>query len=144
MKIFTIGFTKKSAQEFFTLLSHAGVKTLVDARLNPDSQLSGFAKRRDLPYFLRALGNIDYTHTDLLAPTKSLLQRYRKHDNDWDLYVRDFNELIRQRRIESRFTPEQMDHACLLCSEHTADRCHRRLVAEYFSQHWNNVDIHHL
>ena len=70
MRLFTIGFTKKSAEGFFTNLSKAGVKRVIDIRLNNMSQLAGFTKRDDLRYFLRTICNIDYIHLPELAPNK--------------------------------------------------------------------------
>ena len=142
--IFTIGFTKKNASEFFSGLRDAGVRLLVDVRLNNASQLAGFTKKPDLEYFLEAIANIRYIHLPDLAPTKDLLNAYRKKEIDWEEYERRFSELMQERRIEKIVTPEQMNMACLLCSEPTADNCHRRLVAEYLRQKWGNVEVRHL
>jgi uncharacterized protein (DUF488 family) len=144
MKIFTIGFTKKSAETFFTLLINAGVKRLVDVRLNNVSQLAGFTKRDDLRYFTKAICNIDYVHLPDLAPTKDILDAYKKHKGDWGLYERQFLDLMRSRRVEERTSQEIMDGGCLLCSEEKPHRCHRRLVAEYLKEKWGNVEIEHL
>lgn len=144
MKLFTIGFTKKSAEAFFTLLQVAGVKRLVDVRLNNVSQLAGFAKRKDLEYFLQAIADIEYVHEPLLAPTQPMLDQYRKADHDWPAYERSFLDLMRERGIESAISPELLDNACLLCSEEKPQKCHRRLVAEYLKGRWQNVEIMHL
>ncbi len=144
MKIFTIGFTRKSAETFFTLLKNAGVRRLIDVRLNNVSQLAGFAKKEDLRYFTKAICNIDYAHVPELAPTAEILDPYRKAKNgDWQLYERRFLDLMRSRHIEN--TPrELLDGGCLLCSEEKPHRCHRRLVAEYLKEHWGDVEIEHL
>lgn len=144
MTIFTIGFTKKSAETFFSSLQRAGVKRLVDIRLNNVSQLAGFTKRDDLKYFLRAICGIEYVHLPALAPTAEILDPYKKvKRGDWDLYERQFIELMTRRRIED--TPrELMDGACLLCSEQTPEHCHRRLVVEYLRRSWGDVQIQHL
>jgi uncharacterized protein (DUF488 family) len=144
MKIFTIGFTKKSAETFFTLLANAGVKRLVDVRLKNISQLAGFAKKDDLKYFLKAICHIEYVHLPAFAPTSEILDPYKKQKNcDWELYERQFLHLMRSRQIEN--TPREiLDGACLLCSEETPDRCHRRLVAVYLKEHWGDVEIEHL
>lgn len=143
MKIFTIGFTRKSAESFFNKLQLAGVKLLVDVRLNNVSQLAGFAKRDDLRYFAKAICHIEYTHLPELAPTKNILDAYKKH-KDWGLYERQFLDLISERKIEEKLQRELLDSACLLCSEDRPNHCHRRLVAEYLKEKWGNLEIQHL
>ena len=142
--LFTMGFGKKNAHDFFEALRDASVRIVVDVRLNNVSQLAGFTKRDDLRYFLREIGGIGYEHKEELAPTKDILDGYRKGQLDWDEYTRRFCELMRDRRIEETITPEELDRACLLCSEPHAEKCHRRLVAEYLKEHWLDVSIHHL
>jgi uncharacterized protein (DUF488 family) len=144
IKIFTIGFTQNSAEQFFAKLIKAGVKRVVDARLNNSSQLAGFAKKDDLRYFLRALGNIDYIHRPDLAPSQEILTEYKKNKGDWQTYEKKFLALMEERRIENVVKPAELDGACLLCSEHLPKHCHRRLVAEYLKNKWGNVDIDHL
>jgi len=144
MKLFTIGFTKKSAEEFFTILKTSGVKRLADVRLNNVSQLAGFTKKNDLRYFTKAICGIEYVHLCDLAPTKEILDAYKKHKGDWGLYERKFLELMRSRGIENRTPQELLDGACLLCSEEKPEHCHRRLVAEYLQKCWNDVEIRHL
>ena len=144
MRILTIGFTKKSAKRFFEALSHAGVKRVVDVRLNNVSQLSGFAKKRDLTYFLDQICRIDYQHVPALAPTKEILDGYKKNGGSWNDYERQFMNLMSERRIEETLEPATMDDACLLCSEDKPHHCHRRLVAEYLKNHWHDVEIEHL
>jgi uncharacterized protein (DUF488 family) len=144
MKIFTIGFTKKSAETFFTRLTGAGVKRLVDVRLNNISQLAGFTKREDLRYFTKAICGIDYVHVPALAPTADILDAYKKRKGDWDLYQRQFLDLMRSRRIEETVSAGMLDGGCLLCSEEKPDHCHRRLVAEYLREKWGAVEIEHI
>ena len=144
MKIFTIGFTKKSAESFFTKLQRAGVKRLVDVRLNNVSQLAGFAKQNDLRYFTKAICNIDYVHLPDLAPTKDILNTYKKNKGDWKVYEHNFLELMKIRRIEDKVPRELLDGGCLLCSEDEPHHCHRRLVAEYIKEKWGEVEIEHL
>lgn len=145
MRILTIGFTKKSAETFFTLLKDHGVRRLVDVRLNNISQLAGFAKKDNLRYFTKAICGIDYVHVPELAPTADILDRYKKQKNaDWQLYETQFLELIRQRRIEETVPRELLDGGCLLCSEETPHQCHRRLVVEYLREHWGDVEIEHI
>lgn len=144
MKIFTIGFTKKSAEEFFTLLKNPDIHRLVDVRLNNVSQLAGFTKKDDLRYFLKAICNIDYVHVPLLAPTKTMLDDYKKKGGDWASYEMDFLSLIRERQIEINASKELLANACLLCSEAKPDHCHRRLVAEYLEGKWGDIAVTHL
>ncbi len=144
MRVHTIGFTKKPASEFFSLLRDAGVRRLVDVRLNNVSQLAGFAKRDDLAYFLREICGIEYAHLPELAPTKEMLAAYRKGQMDWDAYERQFLALMDQRRIADRVAEDTIADSALLCSEDTPERCHRRLVAEYLDQRWGGVAIVHL
>ena len=145
MKIFTIGFTKKSAETFFTRLKAAGVKRLIDVRLNNVSQLAGFTKKDDLRYFTKAICNIEYVHLPELAPTADIFDPYKKAKNgDWAAYERQFLDLMRSRHIESTTSSEMLDGGCLLCSEEKPHHCHRRLVAEYFKEHWRDIEIEHI
>jgi uncharacterized protein (DUF488 family) len=144
MKIITIGFTKKNARKFFDLIKSSGAKRVVDVRLNNVSQLAGFAKRDDLEFFLKVICGVDYVHLPDLAPTKSMLDNYKKEHKDWRRYEREFLNLMAQRRIESKIPQEVIAESCLLCSEDKPHHCHRRLVAEYLRDHWGNVDVKHL
>ena len=144
MKIFTIGFTKKSAELFFAKLKSAGVKRLIDIRLNNVSQLAGFAKQNDLRYFAKTICDIDYVHLPELAPTKDILDAYKKNNSDWELYQSNFLELMKIRRIEHNVPRALLDGGCLLCSEDKPDHCHRRLVAEYLKGKWGEVEIEHI
>ncbi|HAZ44261.1 MAG TPA: hypothetical protein DDW76_25935 [Cyanobacteria bacterium UBA11369] len=144
LDLYTIGFTKKSAQQFFDTLVKAGVKRVVDTRLNNVSQLAGFAKREDLKYFLGHIGNIEYVHLLELAPTKDILDAYKKDGGDWETYEKKFLQLMRDRKIEERISPDILHGGCLLCSEAKPHNCHRRLVAEYLNEKWGNVKICHL
>jgi uncharacterized protein (DUF488 family) len=145
MILYTIGFTQKSADRFFSLLRENNVERLVDIRLRLCGQLSGFAKGSGLAWFLRQLNACDYLHLPQLAPTAEILGGYRK-DHDWDRYVRQFEALMDERAI-----PDSLDHAsfaaqpsCLLCSEATPERCHRRLIAERMARGWPDLEIVHL
>jgi uncharacterized protein (DUF488 family) len=144
MKLFTIGFTKKSAEQFFGLLKQEGLTKVVDTRLNNVSQLAGFTKRDDLKFFLREVLGIEYVHMPILAPTKDILDAYKKNGGDWPAYERKFVDLVRSRKIESSVSRELLSGACLLCSEPTPHHCHRRLVAEYLSDSWGDIEIRHL
>ena len=144
MKLFTIGFTKKSAETFFTSLKNAGVKRLVDVRLNNISQLAGFTKKDDLRFFTKAICDIDYVHVPHLAPTQGILDAYKKHKGDWKVYERQFLDLIRSRHVEKVVSRDLLDGGCLLCSEEKPSHCHRRLVAEYLKEYWPDLEVEHL
>ena len=144
MKIFTIGFTKKTAEQFFARLKQPGLVRLVDARLNNVSQLAGFTKMNDLKFFLREIGKVDYIHLPELAPTQDILDAYKKNGGDWITYERQFLSLMAARRIEDKVDKSMIDGGCLLCSKATPEHCHRRLVAEYLREKWDDVEIVHL
>ena len=144
VELYTIGFTKKSAEDFFTRLKANGVQRLIDVRLNNVSQLAGFAKRDDLRFFLESFCGIDYIHEVNLAPDSAILDAYKKQKGPWEDFERDFNALIEERRIEESVSRDLIDRACLLCSEDLPAHCHRRLIAEYLDAKLGNVTIHHL
>ena len=144
MKVFTIGFTRKSARQFFDTLRKSGARRVVDVRLNNVSQLAGFAKRDDLAFFLREICGMDYVQVPELAPTQEMLDEYKKRKGDWATYAKRFLDLMAKRKIEERIPKEVVAEGCLLCSEDKPHHCHRRLVAEYFKQHWGGLDIFHL
>ena len=144
VRLFTIGFTKKTAREFFTRLREAHVRRVMDIRLNNASQLAGFTKKDDLAFFLREIGGIDYVHRPDLAPTGEILAGYKKKAIGWPEYEMRFNALLAERHIETLVSPQEMDLACLLCSEPTPAKCHRRLVAEYLRRAWPNLTVTHL
>ncbi|MBI5051837.1 MAG: DUF488 domain-containing protein [Chloroflexi bacterium] len=144
MKIYTIGFTQKNAEDFFERIKQHGVKRLIDIRIHPNGQLSGFAKQEDLPYFLKELADdCGYAYIPDLAPTKEILKEYRDGD-DWERYVTRFEALMDERNIPQALNPDDFNESCLLCSEATPEQCHRRLVAERFAKHWQDVEIIHL
>ena len=144
MKLYTIGFTGKTAEQFFRLIESASAKRLVDVRLNNRSQLAGFSKSDDLAFFLRRILKLPYRHVLELAPTQPMLDKVRKQGQSWASYEKSFIRLMEKRAIQDKLSPSEMDGACLLCSEHEPDQCHRRLVAEYLQRHWKGVEIHHL
>jgi uncharacterized protein (DUF488 family) len=145
MRIYSIGFTQRSAEDFFNTLKAAGIRRLVDIRLNNTSQLAAFAKKDDLAYFLRAICGIKYEHAPLLAPTEEILDAYKRSKGDWAAWERDFNALIRERKIEKKLDrAEFAQPTVLLCSERTPEHCHRRLVLEHLQKKWGDVSIVHL
>ena len=144
MKVFTIGFTQKSAREFFEKLHRPGLVRLVDVRLNNVSQLAGFSKRDDLQYFCEAILSIAYVHRSELAPTQAMLDGFKKNHGSWPDYEEGFLALMAERRVEDSVAREVIDGGCLLCSEATPENCHRRLVAEYLQGKWGEVEIEHI
>ncbi|GAB2467503.1 uncharacterized protein (DUF488 family) [Conyzicola lurida] len=143
-KIYTIGFTQKTARTFFRRISDSGATRLVDVRLNNVSQLAGFAKRDDLEYFLRELNDVTYFHDLRLAPTKPMLDSYKKHGMSWQDYAYEYQALMAEREIEKVLSPDAMQNTVLLCSESSAHHCHRRILAEYLASAWGSVEIEHL
>ena len=144
MTLFTIGFTKKSAERFFESLREAGVCRVVDVRLNNSSQLAGFSKRDDLKYFLKAICGIEYAHLPEFAPKQEILDGYKKEEGSWDRYETLYLELLRERSASRTMMREFFDGACLLCSEATPEHCHRRLLAEYLRDKWGELRIVHI
>jgi uncharacterized protein (DUF488 family) len=145
LEIYTIGFTKKSAEQFFDALKKAGIKRLIDIRLNNSSQLAGFTKQDDLAFFLREICGAEYIHQLILAPTKEILDGYKKKKITWEEYERRFIDLLTERRVEQVLDKGLFAvPTVLLCSEPKPARCHRRLTAEYLRSKWGNVDIRHL
>lgn len=145
MDIYTIGFTHKSAAEFFETLKRAAIQRIVDVRLSNTSQLAGFSKKDDLAYFLGEICRAEYIHEPLLAPSEELFDYFKKGKGSWDVFERRFNELLAERKIEDVIDRRWFDGpTALLCSEPTAQHCHRRLVAEYLQAHWDDVHIIHL
>ena len=143
MKLFTIGFTKTTAEDFFGRIKTSGSKEIIDIRLNNVSQLAGFAKRDDLKYFVKAICGIGYRHIPELAPTQDLLDKYKKGGGDWAEYELAFIDLMQVRQIEN-MDRSMFESGCLLCSEDKPHHCHRRLVAEYLERHWGDIEIIHL
>ncbi len=145
MEIYTIGFTQTTAERFFKRLADVGIGRLLDVRLNNTSQLAGFAKAKDLPFFLGELVGAGYEHEPLLAPTQELLDEYKKRGGDWSTYEARFLELMRRRQIEHALAASDFQTpTVLLCSEATAEHCHRRLVCEYLADRWPDVRPVHL
>ena len=145
MEVYTTGFTKKTAAQFFGSLKQVGIQRLVDIRLNNSSQLAGFAKKDDLPFFLKEICGIEYLHEPLLAPTQDMLDTYKKQKGSWSDYEQRFLALMRERRVEEKISPQLFAiPTVLLCSEATAEHCHRRLVLEYLQEKWGDIEIIHL
>ena len=145
MEIYTIGFAKKSAEEFFGTLKRANIKRVIDVRLNNTSQLAGFTKRDDLRFFLKVLCNAEYIHEPLLAPSTDILNSYKKKRINWAEYEQRFLDLMAERKIEEKIDQNLFNGGTvLLCSENKADHCHRRLILEYLRNKWGIFKIIHL
>ncbi len=145
MDVTTIGFTKTDAENFFGRLKTAGVKRVIDVRLHNTSQLAGFAKADDLPFFLRELCGADYVHEPLLAPTEEIMTAFKKQKGDWNVFEESFLGLMACRKIENQFKAEAFDGSCLLCSEDKPHQCHRRLVIDYLNGKWGGrLAVRHL
>lgn len=146
MIIFTIGFAQKSAEKFFQILKENNVECLIDVRLNNVSQLAGFTKSKDLQYFLKTIVDADYIHNIKYAPTKDILDDYKKNKISWLEYEIKYRKLIESRKIEQIFQNDikNYNNVCLLCSEPLPQNCHRRLLAEYLKKQFNKVEVKHL
>lgn len=142
MNLYTIGFTQHSAEDFFETLKSAGVNRLIDIRLNKSSQLAGFAKGSDLPYFLKVSADIKYESIESLAPTKDLLKQYRSKEISWGIFEELYLKQIRTSEVLNSLKPSDFDKACLLCSERSSEKCHRRLLADEMQKLWGIQVIH--
>lgn len=136
MDIYTMGFTQKNAEEFFEKILKNKIEILVDVRLNNQSQLAGFTKGKDLAYFLTKICNCKYEHNIACAPTKEILQQYKKNEISWETYEKQYNELVIKRQLANSFNEKYANYnrVLLLCSEPTPENCHRRLLAEYLQK----------
>lgn len=146
MTLYTIGFTKKNAYRFFELIKRHNIEVLVDVRLNNKSQLAGFTKGEDLPYFLEEICKCKYYHNIDFAPTKEILDAYKKNKITWDEYVEQYEPLIEKRKAVQLFLKlfSKYENVCLLCSEPTPEQCHRRLFAEMVQKEDLSIIIKHL
>lgn len=146
MEIFTIGYTKKSAAEFFDLLKLRGIRRVLDIRLHNTSQLAGFSKKDDLAYFLREICACEYVHEPRLSPTEELMAAYQHKAVEAREYERQFRAILRERRPEKWLDRGAFSQTptVLLCAEPKPDHCHRRLVAEYLQEKWDGVTVTHL
>jgi uncharacterized protein (DUF488 family) len=145
LKIFTIGFTDSTAENFFSRLRDAGVQKVIDTRLWADTQLSGFAKKRDLPFLLKNLSGSTYEHKIDLAPSENILKDFKDKRIGWPEYEDRYLQLLHDRHIAEKLTSDDVAGSCFLCAEKTPHQCHRRLLAEYLQREWNiAMEIVHL
>ena len=145
--ICTIGFTQKSAEQFFGLIQRHGITRLIDVRLWNSTQLAGFSKGRDLQYFLCTICNCEYAHELSAAPSKELLDGYKNGTITWTEYERIYHSLMRERGTVENFTAKYdfaSENIVLLCAEPPPERCHRRLLAELFVRHNPIIEIRHI
>lgn len=136
INLFNIGFTQKTAEEFFGILKKNKIDCLVDIRLNPNGQLSRFAFEKDLPFFLDKLADgCKYVHRVDLAPQNELLKEVRTKGSamskDYKLFEKEFNQYLEKKSKIKNFVEQfkEYENVVLLCSEHTTEKCHRRLVS---------------
>jgi uncharacterized protein (DUF488 family) len=143
-KLYTIGFTEKSARAFFDALEAVGVRTLIDIRLSNTSQLAGFAKKDDLEYFLGRIGGIAYVHALEFAPSPEIFEAYKKRKGSWEDFAAAYAALLETRKAIAAYPRSIFEDGCLLCSESKPDRCHRSLAADYLARRWPGLEIRHL
>jgi len=144
----TIGFTQKTAEQFFRLLQEAGTQTVLDIREHRIGQLAGFAKFPDLAFFLDRLSGIKYAYEPLFAPSPEIRKAYQA-TRDWQQYESAFRELMAERKVLEEVDPSRFEgNIALLCSEAEPTECHRRLVADLLANHLTSlgwqVEIKHL
>ena len=156
VRIFTIGSNAKSAEQFFTSIMKAGVRHIIDVRLNNNGTLLGFTRQAHLPYLLWEIAQISYVHMPMLAPDDKTLGDWKlnakaktagKKRITWQEYERRFLHLLQRRKVETLVTPADLHESCLLCSEVKPDECHRKLVSEFLRDRWADrakVEIIHL
>ena len=145
VRIFTIGFTGSNAEHFFTRLHSENIKKVIDTRLWASSQLAGFAKKQDLPYFLKKIVNIDYEYRKDLAPSEDILKAYKDGKINWNEYEIKYKNLIHHRDIANVLKPQDLAHSCFLCACKTQHQCHRRILVEYLQDNWSiSLEVKHL
>ena len=144
-RLFTIGFAKKSAEEFFNILKDNKVEKLIDIRESNTNIYAGYTMKQNLPFFLRNILDIEYIEMKILAPTKKIRKIYHEDkSNNWHLYEDEYINLLNERDIRSEIKKDILDSAVLLCSEPTSEKCHRRLAAEYLQNIYKHIEIIHL
>ena len=146
MIIYTMGFAQKNAETFFELIKKNEIELLIDIRLNNKSQLAGFTKGPDLKYFLKRICNCEYDHCIEFAPTKEILDAYKKNQISWQQYVDQFIPLMERRNAVEIFNKKykNFNSVCFLCSEPTPEKCHRRLLSDIICKHDTNINIKHI
>ena len=143
--IYTIGYERRSLSEFIGMLKAAGIDAVIDVRLRNTSHLAGYTKRDDLTFLLREGFGIAYEHRVDLAPSDEILDAI-KQDHDWQRYEDAFKALLAKRHSEDTGSEVLARYRapCLLCREATPDQCHRRLVAEWWTEHIPGCAVVHL
>lgn len=144
-RVFTVGFTEKSAEHFFGLIKSNSINVLFDTRINNVSQLAGFAKNKDLSFFLKELCGTEYIWEPKFAPTKDMLSQYRSKEMEWGEYELRYKDLICKRNVEACYPTDLFIQSCLLCSEHLPHHCHRKILVDYLNEKWEKkMEVVHL
>lgn len=144
MKLFTIGFTGKTAEEFFALLKKNKVRKVIDVRRNNTSQLAVFTRASDFPFFLDKVGGIEYEHRLDMAPSQELVKSYRAKEIDWKKFRSTYLKEIRKSKVAAQVSKKDLSNACLVCSEHEPEHCHRSHLAEHLEKELGGIEIVHL
>ena len=139
-----MGLQGNRLRTFTYFLKSAGVEKIIDTRLNPASQLAGFAKGQDLKFIADKIAGIIYEHNSDFTPTKDLLFRYRGKQITWQQYKQAYLDLLDVRKVAQKIDTFTLKNSCLLCSEHSPEKCDRRLLAEYLKRVRNEIKIIHL
>jgi uncharacterized protein (DUF488 family) len=146
MRIYTIGFTKKSASEFFELIKENKISMILDIRLSNSSQLAGFSKAPDLEFFLHEICRCKYAHDLDFAPTAELMEDFKSKKINLAQYETLYIELMESREAIPHFLKDYLhyENVCLLCSEETSATCHRRVFAELLLKNIPGASLKHL
>ena len=142
-RIFTIGYEKRSTQDFSKLLLENGVKVLLDVRYRPQSRKRGFSKKT-LGALCDSIG-VKYVHDRGLGTppeqlkiaraqggySTTLMDKYRTH------LVKQIEPLRNARALM------ETAEICLMCYELDATNCHRKVVAEEITRD-TGTEIKHI
>lgn len=140
MKLFTIGYSGKSEAKFFEILREAGVSKIIDVRRFRTSKFVPFVSEINLHKKCK----YKYVVMEQVAPLSELLSDWQKGEIAWSYYEREYKKYLLEIHAEKFFSKDILDNACLLCMEGEAYQCHRRLLAEYLSEKFNDVEVVHL
>jgi uncharacterized protein (DUF488 family) len=146
LEIYTSGTSGITAERFFLRLRELKATSVIDTRIHPSSQLSGYSKQESLKYFLKEILQIPYIYESQLCPIEQDFKLYKNKQMIWKTYQDKYYQLLINRNIKEKidFSPWG-DRPVILCSESSPDQCHRRLAAEFISSTLNLVsEIKHL
>jgi len=144
MEVYTAGFTKWLAKDFFNLLENLKINKLIDIRLRPNSQLSGFTRGVNFSYFLENLSNVKYEHQIKLAPTKELLNKRRNEGLNWQDFESEYVKLLDKDILNYCLNEISNQNILFLCSETEPQFCHRRILTDKLCSFNPNLEIVHL